>query len=485
LSSLRQLPYIAPPLPQPEAPEQDAQPAGMSLVQVLAIGRAHWRISLVIWLSVSCIAAIGIKLLPKTFVATATLILDTGAKDPLAGQEFPVATLASYVATQTELIQSPEVLLAVVKRLNLTSDKEFAAGFHDSGTGAEGLADYVEHNLAATLQVDQGRGQQLIYVSIAAKEAAKAATIANTVAEVYLEQQRRRINGPAGERAQRYSEQLAELRAKADAAEDKIVEFRKQHGITDVGANTDSDNVDSETQALNNLSEHLLEAQNQRRALESKLVGGPASSEELLASQPVQHLQEQLRSLQAQLAQESAVYGPQHPQVLAVKSQLAAVQKSLDAEVRSLSDNVATPLARAKALEEKYTRAVADQRAKVLSLREVQGEGSKLLLELESAETVYKRALDGYDQMMFASADNYTNVSFVSRATAPVSATKPKKAKLLLGAILVALGAALGIPFLNELFLDRRLRCADDIERGFGVPVLAKFGALPAPASPA
>src|SRR5580693_9383093 len=95
-------PPVEPPPPAEEAPAS----GGMSLTQALAIVRAHWRISLVIWLSVSCVAGIGIKLLPKTFVATATLIVDTGAKDPLAGQEFPLALLASYVATQTELIQS-------------------------------------------------------------------------------------------------------------------------------------------------------------------------------------------------------------------------------------------------------------------------------------------------------------------------------------------------------------------------------------------
>jgi uncharacterized protein involved in exopolysaccharide biosynthesis len=175
----------------------------MSLTQVLSIVRAHWRASLIIWLSVTSIAAVGIKLLPRTFVSTATLIVDTGAKDPLAGQEFPLALLASYAATQTELIQSPEVLLEVVSRLDLTTDPEFVADFRGNAD-PNSLRDYVERNLAAALQVDQGRGGQLIYVSAVAKDAIKAATLANTVAQVYLEQQRSRINKPAGERAQRY-----------------------------------------------------------------------------------------------------------------------------------------------------------------------------------------------------------------------------------------------------------------------------------------
>lgn len=488
MTALKQLPTapLLPPPPAEPGPAEEAQASGgMSIAQALAIVRAHWRVSLIIWLCVTCLAGVGIKFLPKTYVATATIIVDTGAKDPLAGQEFPVALLQSYVATQTELIQSQNVLLGVVERLNLTQDPEFAHGFR--GTGVDNLKDYVQRNVAAALQVDQGRGGQLIYISVAAKEADKAAAIANAVGQVYLEQQRRRINEPAGARAQRYSEQLGELRAKVAAAQEMVAQFRQQHGITDVETttNNDPDNVDTETQALNSLEEHLLEAQNQRRALEAKLSGGGASQDDIQASQPVQHLQEQLSTLQAQLSQLGAVYGAHHPKVLEVQSQLAAVQKQLDEQVHQLGASATIPLERAKALEQKYSRAVDEQRAKVLQLREVQGQGAKLMLELESAQSVYKRALDGYDQIMFASADNYTNVGLVSKATPPVSPTKPKKLKLFAMALIGALGLGLAVPFARELFLDRRLRCPDDIERGFGIPVLAQLKAFPTPTSAA
>jgi uncharacterized protein involved in exopolysaccharide biosynthesis len=142
-----------------------------------------------------------------------------------------------------------------------------------------------------------------------------------------------------------------------------------------------------------------------------------------------------------------------------------------------------TPLNRAKALEEKFIKAVEEQRSRVLQLREIQGEGAKLTLELESAQSVYKRALDGYDQIMFASVGNYTNVSVVSQATPPVKATKPNKFKLLMLAIFAAAGVGVAIPFAYELFVNRRLRCRDDVERGFGIPVLAQFGAISAATS--
>jgi succinoglycan biosynthesis transport protein ExoP len=203
------------------------------------------------------------------------------------------------------------------------------------------------------------------------------------------------------------------------------------------------------------------------------------------ASPQIQRLRDQLHALDVQLAQLSATYGPQHPKVVEVKAQISAVQASLNSEVRALGDNALTPLARAKALEQQYAKAVEEQRKKVMSLREIQGEGGKLLLELDSAQAVYKRALDGYDQIVFASASNYTNVSVVSPASPPTNATKPNKKKGLLAGMMAGLGLGVVIPFAYELFVNRRVRCRDDIERGFGIPVLAQFDPIPTAASTA
>jgi uncharacterized protein involved in exopolysaccharide biosynthesis len=132
----------------------------------------------------------------------------------------------------------------------------------------------------------------------------------------------------------------------------------------------------------------------------------------------------------------------------------------------------------AQRLEQNMQKAVSEQRTKVLAKGQLHDEAAKYLLELDSAQTVYKRALEGYDQVMFASAGHYTNVTFVSRATPPVKASKPK---ILTGLILGCMAAAilgLGIPLGFELF-NRRVRCRDDLERHHGIPVLVEFARLP------
>jgi polysaccharide biosynthesis transport protein len=462
-----------------EEPPQADPHAGLSLAQVIAILRYHWKISAAIAAALIVVSAIGIKLLPKTFTAVSTLIINSdNHKDVLAAQAqgADFGTQQAYVMTQTELLLSPAILLPAVDQMHLTTVRDFAGGF--PGTDPVALRDYVGKNLAKALQVTVGQGGQLVYVEAASKSPDLAANLANGVVAVYMDEERRRTNGPAVERERQYSADLAELRAKVAQAQDNLAAYLKQSGLTSLTRNPGE--VDTENQALTDLSQKLLDAQNQRRALEARSAGERASGDEAMGSTLVQGLREQLNSQQNQLAQLAGTYGPQHPKMVALKAQIASTQEQIARAISALSENASTQLARARDLEAQYSRALADQRAKVLHLRDQQGNGGKLELELESAQSVYKRALDGYDQIMFASTGNNTMVSLLSPATPPVEYTKPKKTKLFAVAILASILFGIAAPVAFELLLDRRVRCKDDIERAFGIPVLAHLGPIPA-----
>ena len=465
---------LAVPLPEPNLaviPERASQ-QGMSVAQISAVLLAYWKQIVAIAVTITLLGAVAIKFLPKTYTATVTLIVNSDVKDPLAGRDFPAEMMSNYVSTQIELMTSPIVLLPVINRLDLTEDKNFTGG----ATGSpDAIREAVQKNLAASIQIERGIGGQLLHVSASAKGAAKAADIANEVANVYIEQDRRRLNDPAGERAQRYTEELAELRDKTAAAQDKVTAFRKENGI----GNMDSASTGTEVQTLDTLHQRLLETQNLRRDLEAKMSGQQSPADEAPGSTT---LDAQL----AQLAQLRSTYGPKHPKVLELEAQITMTRQSLANANHAASESVGADLARTKELERKYAQAVADQEAKVLKLRQAQDEGSKLVLELESAKSVYKQALDGFDQIMFQAVANHTNVSVVSRAIPPLLASKPNKIKLLMGVFAAALVLGTGLPLAYGLLLARRLRCRDDMERDFGIAVLAQLEAVPdlAPSTP-
>jgi succinoglycan biosynthesis transport protein ExoP len=439
---------------------------GMSLAQILTILRAYWRVTAIVTLSLIFLVAGVLKLLPKTYTAVATLMVNYELNQ--GGKEFPIGAVGSYMATQVEFMGSDRVLLPVIETLHLAVDDELTAGF--SGGDDAARRAWVLKNLRESLNITQGRGSQLLYVEAGAPEPRRAARIANAVAEAYLLEERRLVNEPASQRARDYSAELAELKAKVTAAQERVTQFRRRSGLSDIAGRNDSD-----AQALSSLEQQLLDVQNTQRVAEARGVGVRAVSGDVLTSPTIQVLKRELTTQEAQLAQLGTTYGSQHPKLLELKSQIAATRSALAREIGAYANNNSTQVLAGRQLEKSLGRAVNDQRARDLAVRQQQDEGAKFLLELESAQAVYKRALDGYDQIMFASGGKLTNVSLMSRAIPAVTATKPKKLKYLLAGAVAAAFAGLTGPLVYELWLRRRVRCRDDLERDFGIPVLVEF----------
>jgi len=441
---------------------------GLSLAQILSIVWAHRRLSILILLLVLSLTALVMMVWPRTYTATATLMVNYEVNDPLGGKGLPVGQVGSYIATQVELMQTPEVLLVVVDRLKLTQNKDYARGYRgDSGT----LREWVAMELSRNLAIVQGQmGSQLIHATYSANDPTEAAQVANTVAEVYKEQDYVRSTGPLGERARRYTQQLNELKSKVDQAQRDVTAFHQRNGMIDEGYKT---NVD--VALLATLEGRLLEARNARRVAEARATQDSTVSDQVLSSTLIQTLKAQLAAQELRVAQLKRTHTAEYPDFREAQSQLDDARQLLASAVRSYSANASAGLNLSRQLELKLQQALEEQRAKVLANSQLHDEAAKYLLKLQSAQAVYKRALEGYDQIAFALPVHYNNVSFISRATPPVKAVKPK---ILTGVILGCMAAfvlALGIPLGLELF-HRRVRCRDDIERHHGIPVLVEFG---------
>ena len=459
-------------------PTEDEEQGGISPTQIIVMLLAYWKVSAIIAVTLLTVALTAIKFMPKTFTAVATLMVNNDIKDPLAGKDVTGQALTlGYIPTEIQLMYSSEVLLQVVDQLHLTEVKEYRAGYLDNGSS---LREWVKNRLIKDLEIAQGaQNSLLINVAASARDPFRAANIANAIADIYVENQKARLEKPASERAKRYAEQLTELKAKVSAAQDQVAAFRQRTGVVDL-----SQQKSNESDILSSMERHLEDVQNSRRSAEVRALADQGNSAAALNSGPVQNLRNQLNNQEAQLAQLTSTLGPRHPKVLELQSQMEATRRAIADETRTYSTGASGEVMSTRQLESKMQRAIADQSAKVLAIRKLQDEGNKLMLELDSAQSVYKRALDGYDQIMFASAGNYNYVNIVSRAVPPQKSSKPNKVKLALMAVVFALGCGVAGPLAYELFLNRRIRCADDLEKSFGVPVLVEFDATTA-ASPA
>ena len=447
----------------------DASPPGLSLAQVVSILWAYRFVSAIIACTVLALGVVVTKFLPKTYAATATLMVNNNISDPLAGKTADERVAWTFIPTEMQLIESPGVLLGVVDKLNLTQQKDFGDGCSRAGAA---LRDCVARNLGKRLLVDQGaQGSLLINVTAEAHDPGVAAAIANTVADTYLESQKKRLEAPEIERATRYSQQLAELEAKVHSAEVQVANFRQRTGVVDLAAQTTV-----EEDILAGLKRKLDDAETARRGAEVKAMGNPALSPEVMASSSVQQLKAQLASERSQLAEMTPTLGSNHPKVKQLLEQIRGTEGEINAEISTLTRGNSAAITANGELEKKLRSAIAQQNEKVLAMRKVRDEANQYVLALESAQAVYKRALDGYDQIMFATAGKYNYVNLVTRAVPPVYSARPNKPKLALLAAVLGLGCGIVGPFAYELFVNRRIRCHNDLEVALGVRVLVDFG---------
>ena len=466
----------------PVVARQDADPAitpivplnfvypGVTLSQIFSVIWDYRKVSIIIIAIVLAMVVLTLKLWPRTYEAKVTLMVNYEVNDPANGRKLPYGLLGSFIATQMDLIQNPELLDEAVDKLHLTENKDFTSGYNPKhGT----LKEWVVHLLSKNLIVYQGQnGSQLIYVGYSAKDPNLAANIANTIAEIYIKQDDERAMIQPVERTARYTEELSELKKNVELAQQKVTDFHKRHYLDGAGKKAGVD-----VYMLTNLEERLLDAKKQRRLAEASAEGDQSASLAVLGSPEIQTLKAQLAEQQLKLRKMESLYTPNHPDLLDMKAAIEVTKQSLADSIQKYATNESEKLKTAKQLEKNLQIAVARQRAKVLANSKLHDEAEKYVLALESAQKVYKAALDGYDKLKFASRRKYSNVSLISHATPPQKASKPRVLRGLITGVFAAFMLGVGIPLGYELF-NRRVRCRDDLERDHGIPVLTELGAV-------
>jgi uncharacterized protein involved in exopolysaccharide biosynthesis len=460
------LPTSYPEMPQNGAPfqfdEEQESGGGISLAQIWHMVWAHVWLSLGVSVVVMGLVFFWIKQLPKTYDATASLIIDTNSFDPLAGRG-SIGQMGPLLQTQMELIYNPVILRPVIERLKLRTNERFTGGYvGDERT----LDDIVVANLGNSLYVRLGNGTQLLYISATALDPVLAADIANAVAEEFIRLTKERANAPARQREDRFTAQLAELKSKVTAAQARVEDFRQRYGMTDLGRSGGDDVV------MADLQTKLLTVQSTRKQLEDQKSSGRIVDEEPETTA----LRTKLEALRAEMLKARATMGPRHPKVVELQSEI-------DATLVAIASSATARLAKAQDQERKIQADIAVQRNRDAGRSVLRDQGAKLVQEQRLAEEAYMGALRSQDQVQFAASGDYQDVTLFSRAEPAVRANRSNKRKLFLMAMAATLAFAFGAPFAYELLLHRRIRCRDDFERSFRVPMLAQFGPMrPAPA---
>jgi uncharacterized protein involved in exopolysaccharide biosynthesis len=215
----------------------------VSLLEVVAFLRRHLSV-----ISLTCLATLGIAIIyliiatPK-FTANANLIINsktnTNSWDP--------AAVTTIVESQIEIIKSESIARAVIEKLALAEDPEFARGL---GSGMisrllgwskpdakASIARYAVESFERKLLAKRVGQTYLVQITFESRDPDRAAQIVNAVAEKYITYQ---INNSGLQDVAWAKDRLNELITRASAAQKALEDYsRNGKDTADSSANID------------------------------------------------------------------------------------------------------------------------------------------------------------------------------------------------------------------------------------------------------
>ena len=439
----------------------------MNFTQFLLILNARkWIILGVLLVTVATTAAVSLWL-PKEYTATATLIVDSKSKDPFTGQLMPAQMFPGYMATQVDVIGSPQVATRVVKGLKLTDSAGAREQFMDATEGKGTIEQWMGDVLLKKLSVEPSRESSLIRVSFTGTDPQFSSIIANAFAKAYIETSLDLRLAPARQTAAWFDQQITQLRDNLDQAQQKLTAYQREKGIVE-----SDERLDVETRRMAELSGQMIAAQSASYDASSR-TRDSAALPEVINNPVVQNLKAQVAQGEGKLAELSNRVGANHPDYVRLKAEVDSYRARLANELSTATRGVGATAGAARERFNELTAAFERQKAKILELKQEREEASRLARDVENAQRIYDSALQRYGQSRMEAQSTQTDIAVLTPATPP---TEPSKPRVFLNILLsLFLGSLLGVGtgFLVEL-LDRRVRSGQDVAVALGIPVLAE-----------
>lgn len=448
----------------------------MNPLQFYLILKARYKIILITFLITVATAAIVTLLLPKSYTATTSLLLNYKGMDPVTGMVLPAQLMPGYMATQVDIIQSRNIALKVVDQLGLAKSEQAQAQFQASTHGKGDINDWLANILLSKIKVLPSKESSVIEISFSAVEPNFAAIIANAFAEKYQYTSVQLKVEPAKKAAGYFGQQIKTLRDNLERAQGNLSKYQQEKGITNA-----EQSLDNQSMRLNELSTQLSMVQAatiDAQSRYSNAARNATDSPDVAMSPVVQSLRVDVTKAETKLAEIAQRLGKNHPQYQSADTELTKLRNQLSNEIQQASNSINSSASINQQREAELRKQVDIQKVKVLELNRLRDEMSVLQKDVETAQKAMDAVTQRFSQTSIEGQSDQSDIAVLNPAIAPLSTSSPKVLlNILLG---VFLGGVLGIAFalLSEL-LDRRIRGREDISDLLEVPVFAVINAKP------
>jgi polysaccharide biosynthesis transport protein len=441
----------------------------MTINQILLIFKAHFRIILTTLLMVLLGAIVTAVVLPKSYKANATLIVDVRSPDSVFGNSGLPLTSPAYMNTQAEIATSRRVVEQAVNNLKLSENEQLKENWEDRRDPKPEFNEWLIEYVQGSVKVSPGKESNTLQVIASSDSPALSAQMANGVSKAYINTSIELNVEPAKVYAQFFDEQQREAREELIAAQAKLSDFQQERGIVIA---TD-DQIDVENARLNELSSALTQIEAESAASYSRAA---SSGEAGLLQDPMSNvvlntLRTQLQDKQSRLAEASARIGVNHPEYRRLKAEVDALQASVTKEIERSNATLGANARASAGREATIRKALEEQRNKILKLKENSDSAMTLKRDLEAAQKQFELVSTRSSMSDISSRQTTANAFLVSEAGVPTDVSSPKLGVIAVSAMLFGLLLGMAIACITE-YLDHRVRSKYDLSM-LGMPTLA------------
>lgn len=378
------------------------------------------------------------------------------------------------VTSQVDVLMSTELLKTVAERVRLADYDEFDP---DAQLGAIKLflaafglipdprAQPAEERVLEAFRENLGiyarENSRVIVIEFTSEDQELTAQVPNVLAEEYLKLESRASLESTGDAASFLSAEIAKLQDSVREAESRVAQFRSANGLLN-GQNREI----LATQQLSELSTELsrvradrAEAQARARSVQRALDNGTDINTlpDVIDSPIIGRLREQEIRLNSQLADLRTTLLDNHPQVRALRSQLADLNAQIRNEARKVLISLRTE---AEIAGEREQQLIAE----VNGLKAVSSDANTNQVQLNALEreaNTQRALLESY-LIRFREAQTREDTGYapalarlISRAVMPTEPVFPKMLPMLIAIFVVSMLVSSLIVLLRELFSGR------------------------------
>ena len=445
---------------------------GLPLDYLARLFKRHLRWFLIVGTIVAVLVLSAGLLRKPIYAGVANLVVEPHQSKALERDDAAAAapTDTNIVDTKVEMVTSRAIVDAVTRSLQLYRDPEFAsvraAGAVPGSAAYESTVTNVSRNLEA-------RRVGLTYVfniSFNASSPEKAARIANMFVTQSISaelQSKLTVNDTIN---RRLNQQLQSLRNAAESADQRVQQYKIANNLVSTGSSSVAE------QQVSNIAEQIAPAQADRAqkaaeyaAAQAQVRRGGAGADvnATLNSETIRALRAQEAEASRALAELSAHYGDEYPDVIKAKGQLGDIRTQIQRETSRILSGLAASVAAANQRVASLQGIESSARGVLSASSSAQAGLMELQRRADAAQAIYQSFLNRSKETAAAGGVQQADMRVVSYAEPPVAPSSPKKRLVIIAAIALGLVSGAATVFVLA-YLDSGVRTGAQIEDLFG-----------------